>query len=200
LHAYLGNTANVAKPDLLAKAIDAGSNQLTLRLFNDAFDWLAPAYSGTEQKCKEFYNTYRICPVEASKTFAVQIKLNGTGVPKTQLTPPYNPYIFSTNSPSKEVHLPNQMPTQLGKTNNSFNTFQDATDSKNWTKTYVTSDGRPWALHVPYEFDHPQESNRIGDVFGGFKPWFESKGVNNSTWYTAPVVSNTFRGTRKFPL
>lgn len=199
LHAYLGNSTNVANPDLLAKAMDVGNNQLTLRLFNNAYDWLTPGYIGADQNCKDFYNTYRVCPVEASKTFTVQIKLKGTGVPKTQLTPPYNPYIFSTDSPSKEVHLPNLSPTQLGKTNSSFGTAQDATNKTNWSKTYVTSDGRPWALHIPYEWDHPQESNRIGDVFGGFKPWVESKGANNTTWYTIPTVGNTFRGTRKFP-
>lgn len=201
LHAYLGNATNAANADLLAKAIDVGSNQLTLRLFNNAFDWLpkSTSYSGTQLNCNEFYNTYRVCPVEASKTFTVQIKLKDTGVSKSQLTPPYNPYIFSTDSPSKEVHLPNQPPTQLGKTNNSFGTAQDATNKTNWSKTYVTSDGRPWALHIPYEWDHPQESNRIGDVFNGFKPWVESVGANNTTWFTTPEVSKTFRGTRKFP-
>jgi LruC domain-containing protein len=205
LHAYLGNATNVANADLLAKAVDAGTNQLTVRLFNNAYDWLpafllpTPKYSGTQANCNEFYNTYRVCPVEASKTFTVQIKLTGTGIPKTQLVPPYNPYIFSTDSPSKEVHLPNQSPTQLGKTSNSFGTAQDATNKTTWSKTYVTADGRPWALHIPYEWDHPQESNRIGDVFGGFKPWVESLGVSSTTWYTAPVVGNTFRGTRKFP-
>ena len=203
LHAYLANATNVANTSLLAKAIDAGSNQLTLRLFNDAYDWLPSftKYNGVQAKCNEFYNTYHSCPVEPSKTFTVQIKLKGTGVAKSSnLTPPYNPYIFSTSSPSKEVHLPNQSPTQLGKTNNSFGTQQDATDKINWSKTYVTSDGRFWALHIPYEWDHPQESHRIGDVFTGFKPWVESNGVNNTTWYTNPVVSKTFRGTRKFPL
>lgn len=201
LHAFLGNATNVANSDLLAKAIDAGSNQLTLRLFNNAFDWLPKFtnYSGNQLNCNEFYNTYRVCPVESSKTFSVQIKLKGTGISKTQLTPPYNPYIFSTDSPSKEVHLPNQSPTQLGKTNNSFGTAQDATNKSTWAKTYVTSDGRPWALHIPYEWDHPQESNRIGDVFTGFKPWVESGGANNTNWYATPVVGNTFRGTRKFP-
>jgi LruC domain-containing protein len=63
----------------------------------------------------------------------------------------------------------------------------------------VTSDGRPWALHIPYEWDHPQESNRIGDVFDDFATWVQSKGTSKTTWYTNAAVAKTFRGTRKFP-
>lgn len=194
LHAYVGAGNNASNATLLDKAIDAGSNQLTIRLFNNAYDWLPVT------ACSEFYNTLRTCPVESSKTFTVQIKLKGTGFEKVAgLTPPYNPYIFNYESPSKEVHLPNFSPTRFGKDNSSFGTLQDNTDKTSWKKTYVTADGRPWALHIPYEWDHPQESNRIGDVFGGFKPWVESAGANNTDWYTKPTVTNTFRGTRKFP-
>ena len=195
LHAYVG-AANGSNTTLVDKAIDAGTNQVTLRLFNDAYTWLPTS------SCSTFYNTLRTCAVQPSKTFTVQVKFAGAGIAKTGYlaAAPYNPFIFSTDGPSKEVHLPNQSPTQLGKTNSSFGTAQDATNKTTWATTYVTSDGRPWALHIPYEWDHPQESNRIGDVFSGFKTWVDSNGASGTTWYTAPTVSKTFRGTRKFPL
>jgi LruC domain-containing protein len=192
--AYVG-VQNESNSTFKTTAIDAGNNQVTIRLFNNALNLLP-----TKGDCN-FYNTLRRCPVEESKTFTVQIKFKGLGAIQTAgLTPPYNPYIFNTDFPSKEVHLPNQPPTQFSKRNNSsFGTFQDVTDKVNWTKTYVTKDGRPWAVHIPYEWDHPAESVRIGDAFSGFKPWVESTGANNKDWYTKPTVSNTFRGARKFP-
>ena len=203
LGAYVG-TNNVNNATAVSKAVDSGNNQVTIRLFNNAFDWLPEFKNYSQAECNKFYNTYRKCSVESSKTFTVQIKFKGTGVAKVGgPTPPYNPFIFNLDSPSKEVHLPNQQPTQFGKDNSSFGTLQDATEkvagSALWPKTYVTKDGRPWAVHIPYEWDHPQESNRIGDVFSGFKPWVDSKGVNSTDWYTKPTVANTFRGTRKFP-
>lgn len=203
LGAYVGAN-NVNNTTYKTQAIDSDNNQVTIRLFNNAkAKWLPTftTYTGNQANCNNFYNTYRVCPVEASKTFTVQVKFIGTGVISSAgLTPPYNPYIFSFDNPSKEVHLPNQHPTAFSKNNNKdFGTLQDVTNKSTWAKTYVTSDGRPWALHVPYEWDHPQESNRIGDVFSGFKPWVESAGANNTDWYTKPAVANTFRGTRKFP-
>ncbi|MEY4979412.1 MAG: hypothetical protein RLZZ352_1682 [Pseudomonadota bacterium] len=199
LGAYVGPN-NVNNATAVNKAVDSGNNQVTIRLFNNAFEWLPEFTNYAIDDCNKFYNTYRKCSVEDSKTFTVQIKFLGTGVAKVGgPTPPYNPYIFNFDSPTKEVHLPNQQPTQFGKDNSSFGTLQDVTDKANWSKTYVTADGRPWAVHIPYEWDHPQESNRIGDVFSGFKPWVESKGVSNTDWYTKPTVANTFRGTRKFP-
>lgn len=187
-------------------AIDSGSNQVTIRLFDDAFDWLSVT-DGTypNVNCNKFYNTSRVCPVEASKTFTVQIKFLGSGVAQnTNLVAPYNPFIFKNDNPSKEVHLPNLPPTLFSRNNNrDFGTKQDATNTSTWSKTYVTVDGRPWAVHIPYEWDHPQESNRIGDVFNNtstnFAGWVTSKGASNTDWYTKPTVSNTFRGTRKFP-
>jgi LruC domain-containing protein len=203
LGAFVGNNNTAAQ---IRSAIDAGSNQVTIRLFNDAFTWLPELdkYTADSQiNCKRFYNTYRACPVEDSKIFTVQIKFLGSGVDSINnpsLTPPYNPFIFNYANPSREVHLPNLPPTLFSRNNNrDFNTKQDATDTSTWSKTYVTEDGRPWAVHIPYEWDHPQESNRIGDVFTNFGAWVNSAGANNTDWYTKPTVSNTFRGTRKFP-
>jgi LruC domain-containing protein len=190
-------------PALGGKGAHQSTDQFSavLRLFDDAFDWLPNDASATGE-CAKFYNTAEGCAIRPSKTFNVEI---------TFITPiatfpsaPYNPFIFRTDDSQREVHLPNQQPTSWAKaraqSNWLFGALDDNTNfSAGYTKTFLTANNLPWALHIPYDWDHPKEAINIAVPFEGFLSWITSSGALNRDWYVTPIPVMTFRNGRSFP-
>lgn len=82
-------------------------------------------------------------------------------------TAPYNPYLYVYNT-GHDIHLIGEdaRPGSI----NIGDSFQDA-------------DGFPWALLVPVEWIHPDESQRIEVHYPRFTQWRESFGAEHSDWY-----------------
>ncbi|MCK5200229.1 MAG: LruC domain-containing protein, partial [Spirochaetales bacterium] len=80
---------------------------------------------------------------------------------------PYNPYLLVFNT-GHDIHL-------IG---------EDALPgSINPGDNYQDSDGFPWALLVPTDWIHPDESQRIEVHYPRFTLWRESFGAEHSDWY-----------------
>lgn len=172
-----------------------------IRLFDNAFDWL-PNDPNAQGACAQYYNTAEGCTVLPSKTFTVEV----TFVEPIAAFPsaPYNPFIFRSDDSQREVHLPNQQPTNWAKArlpaNWLFGSVDDNTNfSGGYTKTYLTSNNLPWAVHLAYDWDHPRETINVGVTYEGFLGWISSSGTLNKDWYINPIAVHTFRNGRSFP-
>jgi LruC domain-containing protein len=198
---YFANSATA--PSMGSKGAHPTTDQYNavLRFFDDAFDWMPDDTSATGD-CAKFYNTGDGCAVRPSKTFTAEITFINpiASFP----SPPYNPFIYRTDDSQREVHLPNQQPTDWAKAraqnNWLFGTGDDNTNSSGgYTKTYLTTNNLPWAIHIPYDWDHPREAVNIGVTFEGFMNWITSAGSLSKDWFVAPVQVMTFRNNRAFP-
>lgn len=94
-------------------------------------------------------------------------------VKRSELAPmPYDPFIVCNKVAGREVHLP----------------FVQ-TDYKD---KVLDSDGFPWAILVPENWEWPYETVKIYLAYPKFKEWYESKGELNKDWYLFPEKANVF--------
>ena len=84
--------------------------------------------------------------------------------------PPYNPYLFVYNT-LHDIHLIGREPLSL-----SINPRDD----------FVDSEGFPWALLVPTEWESPAEGQRIEEAYPRFDNWRLSGGLEHTDWYNYP--------------
>jgi len=95
---------------------------------------------------------------------------------------PFNPFIFINGDRSREVHLPNNLPTTL-VSDKFFGTYNDTSDPDN-ARYYKSENNLPWAIHVIHDFEIPTEKTPIVEAYNHFKDWAESGGTSYSGWYT----------------
>ncbi len=96
-------------------------------------------------------------------------------------TPPFNPFIFVDQERGHEVHLKNQVPTDLVDPDY-FGTESDASDPATGAY-YVSSTGLPWAIEIPVNFEYPIEKADILTAYLKFATWAQSSGVDYTDWY-----------------
>jgi len=162
----------------IADSIRPDGNSTAIKLFDDAEEYLAP-----------YTNVYKDDVFEQSDTFELFITLKSAA---TLSAPPYNPFIIvsryvADNNDSYtfmdniEVHLPNHAPSSLAPSS-LFSTLDDSSDTSTG-RTYLTGDGKPWALLVPTFFAHPAEGINIEDAYHNYHKWVKSAGRTNKDWY-----------------
>ena len=100
-----------------------------------------------------------------------------TGVP----IPPYNPFIFVDGLRGVEIHLADNVPTDLANPD-LFNT--DADDSNPAIgRYYKTSTNLPWAINIIENFEYPIEKAEITNTYLKFGEWAESNGELYDDWW-----------------
>ncbi len=164
---------------------------LTWIFFEDASVYDPPHANGT------FLNTESGSTRKSGALFVLKMTFGTAQDPRTVGLPPYNPFIFSTANPAKEVHLPYHTPTKYALVNGAglFGTADD--DSTGVAgRYYVTNDksgarGLPWALDLGESWNHPLETVEVSAVYPGFVPWTNSGGVDVTDWYLRPKKGET---------
>jgi LruC domain-containing protein len=96
---------------------------------------------------------------------------------------PFNPFIIINKERGKEVHLANNLPSDLAN-QSYFGEFADDTQPA-IGKYYKTEDNLPWALNYPSKFQYPIEKASIDTGHLKFVPWVLSDGFDYKNWYKA---------------
>ncbi|MEM7183619.1 MAG: LruC domain-containing protein [Spirochaetota bacterium] len=93
---------------------------------------------------------------------------------------PFDPFIFVNGQRGREVHLMGHEPTDL------FDSYLAGTaDDRSLAGTSFSNDKlHPWALHIIHDFHFPLERVKIEDAYMNFGTWAESRGREQSDWYT----------------
>jgi LruC domain-containing protein len=86
---------------------------------------------------------------------------------------PYDIYLYVKNT-KKEIH---------------FAGHALATDG---TDPYIDSNGFPWALLVPGDWDWPLERKNIHQAYPLFQSWYESTGQQAADWYSTVELNLVF--------
>lgn len=169
---------------LEATGVEANQSQIVVPLFDDAHKIIRSS-SGSFTNTQ--LNTVYITP----KLYTVTITFN-TPVSTTSLgTAPFDSFIY-VNGRSNEVHLPNKSPTDKAD-RNLFGTKADRSQPA-LGKYYMNSEGKPWALLIPGNFDYPVEKENMEKAYTYFSDWAKSMGTTRKDWYG---ISAGYRNTSK---
>lgn len=95
--------------------------------------------------------------------------------------PPYNAFMVVNQTRGREVHLPNQVPTDLADVA-LLGTGDDSSDAGTG-RYYKTASNLPWAIHIIESFDYPIEKAEITEAHLKFAPWAESNGTLFNDWF-----------------
>ena len=85
-------------------------------------------------------------------------------------TPPYNPFLLVERT-GHDIHLIDGEP------------LTEIVQSINPDDSFIDEDGFPWALLVPVDWKHPEETQRIEIPYPRFTLWRESMGTEHTDWY-----------------
>ena len=164
---------------------EAGHNGELVFVLADNINAVMPASNGFD-----FYNTI---PGDIKATIPLSFSFSFTSAVDSSVlaSAPYNPFIFATFDRGIEVHLPNQAPTDLANID-LFGT-QDDDSLPSSGRYYITVDNFPWALNITSRWKHPFERVDITVAYPQIKPWAESSGSNNQSWFTSPVAEKCWQ-------
>lgn len=131
-------------------------------------------------KTNNFVNTraqdQKFTPVQISMTikFTEPVKLVDLGYA------PFNAFIFVNGDRSREVHLPDNQPTNLAD-RTLLGTSADSSTPQTG-RYYKAGNNLPWAIQLPVTFEYPLESRPIHETHLKFKQWAQSNGFQFKDW------------------
>ncbi|AYL95169.1 LruC domain-containing protein [Mucilaginibacter celer] len=128
-----------------------------------------------------YINTQNGAPYITGDTVHVHINFTTPLSAATLGTAPFNPFLISNQRRGYEVHLPNNMPTDLAD-KKLFGTLQDNSNA-GLNSYYKTKNSWPWALNFVEQFDYPSEGSNIGKTYNYFLQWAKSGGTSHPDWY-----------------
>lgn len=166
--------------------LEAASNEAIFILTENAKD-LAPTGSGCE-----FFRTEVGCHGQQGIPFKLYIPFV-EGVSASTLPPaPYDPFIFAGNTArpplqsadqprTLEIHLKNQTPTE--QMHAGFWGMGDDRSTPEQSYYFQTANGMPWAVLIPYNWQHPYERIDVSQAYPKFMDYVSSNGEQAGDWY-----------------
>ena len=94
---------------------------------------------------------------------------------------PYNPFIFADGIRGREIHLPDQAPTNLAD----MSLLGTGSDDSNPAtgRYYRLKNNMPWAISFADHYDYPTEKTDIINAYLHFADWAMSNGTLYKDWY-----------------
>ena len=118
-------------------------------------------------------------------TYTVSITFNKPSINKSEIVPPYNPFI-KINNGTTEVHLTDYPPTK-----DATNTFPNGQDISTGTngRYFICKDGFPFAFHMDARIDKTlmdvnlkNELKRIDSTYPKFAEWAKTRNPKTKWW------------------
>ncbi|MEA3504262.1 MAG: LruC domain-containing protein [Bacteroidota bacterium] len=161
--------------DLTANNTENGQSKATIIVFENAYDILThPGGAlGINTTIGAPYVEPELMTVEVTMATPVSTSITGMA--------PYNPFLIVDGERGREVHLPNNAPTDLAETS-LFGTQNDNSIPSEG-RYYKTEQNLPWAIDIPSEFAYPVEKVEIIEAYNHFVEWAESSGDDYDDWY-----------------
>jgi LruC domain-containing protein len=179
--------------------LEADKDEAIFIIAGDLWDFVTAG-----ENCK-FYRTEPGCGSNIQMTFSLEIPLEAN-VNKADIADfPYDPFIFASDGHERnyvfgeapgrrfEIHLKNQAPTEAFQ-ENFFGRGDDASNATTG-EYYINENGMPWAINIPYEWEHPVEYMDIKYAYPNFHSFVTSSGELNVDWFTTEnsATNNVFK-------
>lgn len=130
---------------------------------------------------KGFINTDPNHVIQTPRKIKLDIELVNPMVVSTMYNAPYNPFLIINKTRGRELHMPGYRPTDLVDTS-LFGTGNDNTQP-NKNQYYKASEGLPWAMNIPQDFDYTHEKVNISKGYLKFNDWANSQGFTFMDWF-----------------
>ncbi len=181
--------------------LEEGRDEAIFIIAGDLWDFVT---KGEGESCK-YYRTETGCGSNIQMTFSLEIPMEAN-INKADIADfPYDPFIFAAQGHERsyvfgeapgrrfEIHLKNQQPTEAFKLG-FFLRGDDASDADNGLY-FINANGMPWAINIPYEWEHPVEYMDIKYAYPDFHSFVTSSGGLNVDWYTTEKsdTNNVFK-------
>lgn len=170
-----GQRFNKGLLSLAPNGTENGQSKAVIFAFDDVLDLIKDKPRGP------FINTTLGVSHAISDTVLLVIELSSPKSIKQLGQVPFNPFIYLNEERGKEIHLIDQVPTDLVDIAY-FGTAADATDLGH-NRYYSTEDNHPWALNLVGDFAHPLEKTDILDCYIYFDIWAQSGGTRFKDWH-----------------
>lgn len=158
-----------------SKNLEAEQELPVIIVWDDAYDILPQAGPGVG------VNTTPGTEYVTPDTLTVIITLNEPIALSSSGIPPYNPFIFVDGNREIEVHLIDNVPTDLANAS-LLGTGADNSDPASGSY-YKTANYLPWAINIIEHFDYPVEKAEITSAYLYFGEWAESEGSSYKDWW-----------------
>ncbi|MEI7660961.1 MAG: LruC domain-containing protein [Bacteroidota bacterium] len=171
-----GYSLNHGYVTLSANHTEAGQAKAVIVPFDDAFDILHAAGQGQTGANTEPGKTYVIPDtLKLVILLATPVTLAQAGIP------PFNPFLIVNGIRNREVHLPDQPPTDKADISLLGTDNDDSKPSQG--RYYKTVNNLPWAMNIADKFGYPIEKAAINTGYLKFNSWAESSGISYPGWY-----------------
>ena len=179
--------------------LEADRTEAIFIIADDLWDFVTAG-----ENCK-YYRTETGCGSNIQMTFSLEIPMEAN-INKADVAGfPYDPFIFGSEGHERsyvfgeapgrrfEIHLKNQAPTEAFKLG-FLGRGEDASDADNGLY-FINANNMPWALNIPYEWEHPVEYMDIKYAYPDFHSFVTSSGGLNIDWYTTEQsdTNNVFK-------
>jgi len=159
-----------------SKNLENNQSNAVVVFFDNAFDLLPHPGDGTGVNTRNGASYVEPTEINFLIDYAYPISSENLG------QAPFNPFIFVNGERGREIHLKNQIPTDLVNAS-LFGTGQDASNiGQNYY--YKTENNLPWAINIVEEFDYPIEKAAIISAYNYFAQWAQSGGSQYPDWYS----------------
>lgn len=155
--------------------VEAGQTNAVIIVWDDAYDVLPQQGSGLG------VNTNPDLAFVIPDTLKINVALTQVLNLSEVGQPPYNPFIFVDQQRGVEVHLPNNIPTDLAD-ETLFGTEADNSIPAEG-RYYKTNTNLPWAINIIESFEYPVEKADITTAYLKFAEWAESSGQISYDWW-----------------
>ncbi|MFZ4401837.1 MAG: LruC domain-containing protein [Bacteroidales bacterium] len=164
----------------MSNGLEANQSKATIIVFDNAWKNFTN-FTGSNPDGFSGVNTVVNGRKGTPDTLNINIVLNQPLKTSVLGTPPYNPFIIVNKQRGKEIHLPDQAPTDLANPA-LFGTSSDNSSPLNG-RYYKTANNLPWALNIVEKFNYPTEKSKIIQGYLNFANWAQSGGLQNKDWF-----------------
>lgn len=160
--------------EISGNGTEAGQRKAVIIPFDDAFSLVSrpPGF---------FVNTQNEAPQVTSDTLNISVTFNNPVSVSALGTIPFNPFIIINQDRGRELHLPDQPPTDKASVEWIGTNHDSSNPRKN--RFYKTRNNRPWGLHFLEDFAYPLEGKSISSAYYHFSRWAGSSGNLHKGWY-----------------
>lgn len=179
--------------------LEADKDEAIFIIADDLWDFVTAG-----ENCK-YHRTEAGCGSNIQMTFSLEMPMEAN-INKADVAEfPYDPFIFASDGHERsyvfgeapgrrfEIHLKNQAPTEAFQVK-FLGRGDDASDADNG-EYFINANGMPWALNIPYEWEHPLEYMDIKYAYPNFHSFVTSSGGLDVDWYTVEksATNNVFK-------
>jgi len=159
-----------------SKNLERNQSNAVIIFFDNAFDLLPHPGGGTGVNTRNGATYVEPTEINFLISFAYPVTSDNLG------QAPYNPFIIVNGDRSREIHLKNNLPTDLVD-ESYFGDGQDASDPGQGYY-YKTENNLPWGINIVEKFDYPIEKTAVINAYNHFAQWAESGGTQYPDWYS----------------